>query len=234
MATYKQNFISSLNFIANTIKKDGNWKYSQKTDGYYFTKARNGHRTGNCAHFVCWALRDVKMLPSSGWFYLNNGKIYYNGTRQEDVKKYIDKYFKIIKINKPLLKAGLKRGDIIGFHNLSHTCVFDKYSDDKKHAYVWDGGSAANVNGIKKNIHRQKDSYGHNVAIILRPKTFYYKKPVIKTESIVKALDDIKVDSSYANRKKIAILNGINDYKGTALQNTLLVAQLYKGKLIKC
>lgn len=40
-------------------------------------------------------------------------------------------------------------------------------------------------------------------------------------------------DISYANRKKIAIKNGINDYTGTSAQNLKLVKLLKEGKLLK-
>ncbi len=47
------------------------------------------------------------------------------------------------------------------------------------------------------------------------------------------ALNSIGVDSSMTNRKKIASLNGISSYSGTAAQNTKMLDLLKAGKLIK-
>lgn len=54
-----------------------------------------------------------------------------------------------------------------------------------------------------------------------------------KGNSIVDALKQIGVDSSFSNRKKIASRNNISNYTGTATQNTKLLNLLRKGKLIK-
>lgn len=51
--------------------------------------------------------------------------------------------------------------------------------------------------------------------------------------SIVDALKAVKVDSSFANRKKIAKANNISAYIGTGSQNTKLLNLLKSGKLIK-
>lgn len=63
--------------------------------------------------------------------------------------------------------------------------------------------------------------------------TNYYKQYTGKSASLVDALKAIKVDSSFSNRKKIAEVNGINNYKGTAPQNVKLLSLLKKGTLIK-
>ena len=51
--------------------------------------------------------------------------------------------------------------------------------------------------------------------------------------SIVSALKSVRVDSSFANRKKIAAKNNVNNYTGTAVQNNQLLAKLKAGKLKK-
>jgi hypothetical protein len=61
----------------------------------------------------------------------------------------------------------------------------------------------------------------------------YYPPCASSYGSIVDALNSIGVDSSFANRKTIAVLNGISDYSGTAWQNTELLNKLKKGVLIK-
>ena len=63
--------------------------------------------------------------------------------------------------------------------------------------------------------------------------TTYYAKCASSHTSIVTALNSIGVDSSKANRTKIATLNGISNYTGTAAQNTKMLSLLKSGKLIK-
>lgn len=53
------------------------------------------------------------------------------------------------------------------------------------------------------------------------------------SKSIVDGLKAIGVDSSFANRKKIAQANGISNYSGTASQNEQLCSLLRQGKLKK-
>src|SRR5690606_13978770 len=48
----------------------------------------------------------------------------------------------------------------------------------------------------------------------------------MKTGSVVDYLKSIGVDSSFANRKKLAAQHGIKNYTGTASQNTQLLKKL--------
>ena len=59
----------------------------------------------------------------------------------------------------------------------------------------------------------------------------YYKK--FTSNSIVDGLKSIGVNSSFSNRRKIAKVNGISAYIGTAKQNATLLALAKKGKLKK-
>ena len=61
----------------------------------------------------------------------------------------------------------------------------------------------------------------------------YYPKCSSKYTSIVDGLRSIGVDSSYSNRSKIAKVNSISGYAGTASQNTKMLNLLKQGKLIK-
>lgn len=70
-------------------------------------------------------------------------------------------------------------------------------------------------------------------AVASTPSVSYYARYTGNTPSIVKALNEIKVDSSFAHRAKIAAANGIRNYSGTASQNTLMLNLLKMGKLIK-
>jgi hypothetical protein len=63
--------------------------------------------------------------------------------------------------------------------------------------------------------------------------SIYYQKYTGNSNSIVDALKSLNIDSSYENRKKIAIINGITNYSGTANQNIKLLNLLKKNKLKK-
>ena len=80
-----------------------------------------------------------------------------------------------------------------------------------------------------------KDKMNENKVEIKKETTINIKKEQPKKysgNSIVDALKSIKVDSSFSNRKKIAIANGIKDYKGTASQNIKLL-NLFKNNKLK-
>lgn len=61
----------------------------------------------------------------------------------------------------------------------------------------------------------------------------YYPTVTGNYVSIVDGLEQIGVDSSFENRKRIAVANGIYNYTGTSVQNNSLVARLKAGKLKK-
>lgn len=65
------------------------------------------------------------------------------------------------------------------------------------------------------------------------PAVSYYPKYTGITNSIVAALQTVKIDSNFNYRKKIAGANGINNYTGTAAQNTKMLNLLKQGKLVK-
>lgn len=65
------------------------------------------------------------------------------------------------------------------------------------------------------------------------PKVNYYPRYFGTSGSIVTALNSLNIGSSFANRKKIAKVNSIKAYLGTAAQNTKLLNLLKQGKLIK-
>lgn len=66
-----------------------------------------------------------------------------------------------------------------------------------------------------------------------KKKIIYYPRYKGKSSSIVDALKSLGINSSKSNRKKVASLNGIKNYSGTASQNAKLLNLLKRGKLIK-
>lgn len=65
------------------------------------------------------------------------------------------------------------------------------------------------------------------------PTYTYLSNPNYKGDSIVDALNQIGVDSSFAYRKKLATKNNIKDYTGKANENKRMLDRLKVGKLIK-
>lgn len=65
------------------------------------------------------------------------------------------------------------------------------------------------------------------------PEVKYYPKFTGKSKSLVDALKEMGIDSSFTNRYKIAKVNGIKLYIGTSSQNIKLLSLLKQGKLIK-
>ncbi len=67
----------------------------------------------------------------------------------------------------------------------------------------------------------------------VKKKIVYYPRYKGKTSSIVDALKSLSINPSKSNRKRIATLNGVKNYTGSAMQNTRLLNLLKKGRLIK-
>lgn len=68
----------------------------------------------------------------------------------------------------------------------------------------------------------------------VKKKTVYYPRYKGKSKSLVDALKSLGINSGKNNRKRIAVLNGIKNYSGSASQNTKLLNLLKRGTLIKC
>lgn len=100
--------------------------------------------------------------------------------------------------------------------------------------YMSDSGNAY---GAHLHFEVRKDEVRINPTEYL-DKDLYVKEEIkylsnsnYKGVSIVDALKQIKVDSSYNYRSKLAKANGINNYRGTAEQNTKMLNLLKQGKL---
>lgn len=98
------------------------------------------------------------------------------------------------------------------------------YSGAANEFLKWNKSNGKVLNGLTK---RRKEER----TLFLKP--VYLSNKTYKGQSIVAALKQIKVDSSFAYRKKLAAANGIKNYEGTASQNTKLLNLLKKGELIK-
>ena len=94
------------------------------------------------------------------------------------------------------------------------------------------------IEGKYGNGQERKDRLGDRysevqarVNEILAPKVTYLSNPSYNGVSIVDALNQIGVDSSYGYRARLAEVNEISNYIGTAEQNTYMLNLLKKGTL---
>ena len=91
----------------------------------------------------------------------------------------------------------------------------------------WQFTSHGRVSGINGNVD-MNIRYTECGSITVEPQ--YYATPEF---TLIDCLNKIGVDSSYNNRKKIAVVNGIVNYSGTAPQNMRMLVLLNAGKLMK-
>lgn len=106
------------------------------------------------------------------------------------------------------------------------------FVDDRDDVSRWDSTKCAmaiaSALGCKTNVSTTPIKQNTNVS-----RETYFPGFKLNSYSIVDCLRSINVDSSYSYREKIAKVNGIANYKGSAPQNDKLVSLGKKGKLIK-
>ena len=91
----------------------------------------------------------------------------------------------------------------------------------------WQFTSSGRVDGINGNVDMDIAYYDIKPTVV---DPTYYETPEF---TLIDSLNKIGVDSSYKNRKAIAVKNNIADYSGTAEQNIIMLSLLNEGKLIK-
>lgn len=91
----------------------------------------------------------------------------------------------------------------------------------------WQYTSSGQVPGINGNV--DMDVYYGDIRES-NVEVEYYSTPEF---TLIDALNKINVDSSYKNRKSIAIKNGLTDYSGKKEENLELLEKLQAGKLVK-
>lgn len=92
-------------------------------------------------------------------------------------------------------------------------------------------GKYGNGEDRKKALGDRYSEVQARVNEILAPKVTYLSNPSYNGVSIVDALNQIGVDSSYGYRARLAEVNDISNYMGTAEQNTYMLELLKKGTL---
>lgn len=91
----------------------------------------------------------------------------------------------------------------------------------------WQYTSSGKVDGIVGNVDLNIAYYDIKPTPIAPE---YYQIPEF---TLIDSLNKINVNSSFENRKKIAAINGITGYSGTAEQNITMLRMLNSGTLIK-
>ena len=107
---------------------------------------------------------------------------------------------------------------------------------DVPHLYMpqW-GSTTAKLKSLYGNPTNFKKTWkkNTNTATTAKKESVYYPKFKTSAKGLVDGLKSISVDSSFTNRKKIALANGYKDYGGTAVQNINLYTKGKKGVLIR-
>lgn len=131
-----------------------------------------------------------------------------------------------------LFKGGTKGG--ITWTSSGHYVAFldYKYENGKHYFYTKDSGSRKN-DGWHCYETQMKGLIKQIWVVEMPAKVSYYKKCKANETSFVDGLKYIGVSSGKATRKKIASANGIDNYTGTAAQNTKLLKLLKAGTLQK-
>lgn len=141
---------------------------------------------------------------------INNGSKYYNSTKSVP-SWVIKKSWYVISVN-------------------GNRIVLGKSFDGKNTL-----NSALNISDLK--VVTTTANTATPATTTATPKVSYYPKYMGTTVSITTALKSIGVDSSFSNRRKIAVANGIVKssalYLGTSAQNSTMLKLLKKGELIK-
>lgn len=132
------------------------------------------------------------------------------------------------KINKDDFKDEAKW--IARYYNGYNTMAFGTMPNEQyrpvSHCDGWQFTSSGRVDGITGNV---DVSVFYGNIVIPNVETQYYKTPEF---TLIDSLNKIGADSSYKHREKIATVNGIENYTGTAEQNRYMLQLLKEGRLV--
>ena len=142
----------------------------------------------------------------------NSDDVYYFGHLSEIYVKEGDRVY----ITQVIGKEG-STGNSTGSH--CHYCI-------RKDGIRGNDLNVSTISGIPNRLGIYDDGYRES-------NNGYLENSSYKGNSIVDALKQIGVDSSFEHRKKIAEKNNISNYTGTPEQNTKLLNLLKQGKLKK-
>ncbi len=242
--------------IKFAILRIGYGKYENQKDEYFeknYKEARNaGIFVGVYLYSYAKTIDDAKMEAANTLMWLNNRKldlpVYFDiedKSQSKLGKKLLNDICKAFcnKIEEAGYWAGIYTSknwatNIIDGANLGKRYTYWIAQYNQKCTYtgpydIWQYSSTGKVNGINGNCdmnYMYKDLISkinskQNITTKDSTQNNYNKT------SLVDYLKSINIDNSYQNRKKLAMRNGINNYTGTANQNTELLNKLRNNSI---
>lgn len=163
---------------------------------------------------------------------VRSSKSYFDETNGKTGISSFYSYFNIAKPNNnnPITTNNkYKVGDIVTINGV----YISSDSNDKLTPRITTGTITKIVNNAKNPYLLNDGNIGWVNDSVITNNNVYLSNLSYKGTSLVDALNEIKVDSSYSYRSKLATKNNISNYKGTSEQNTTMLNLLKKGKLIK-
>lgn len=146
-----------------------------------------------------------------------------NGNQKVDPIKYLDSDF-----SKSTVTTKYKIGDYVKINAV----YISSTSSKKLTPSITEGKITRIISSARNPYLLDNGNIGWiNDSCIVNDSNKYLSNSKYKGFSIVDALKEINVDSSYEYRSKLAKLNGINNYTGTGIQNTNMLNLLKNGKL---
>lgn len=140
-------------------------------------------------------------------------------------KEYLNKSFKYNEDNE--LKYSV--GDIVEINGV----YVSSTSKEKLRPLITRGKITKIIENTKNPylLDEGKIGWVNDDTIISKINNRYLSNKNYKGNSIVEALNEIKINSSYKYREEIAKINNFNNYQGTAAQNTEMLNLLKQGIL---
>lgn len=113
------------------------------------------------------------------------------------------------------------------------TLLANRTADQVANALLlYNKGGVKVLTGLTRRRKAERELFLSNCEVG-EAKTEYFKSCDKKETSIVAALAAVGEESSYEFRKKIAVRNGITNYRGTAEQNRKMLEFMSCGRLIR-
>ena len=163
---------------------------------------------------------------------VRSNKSYFDETNG---KSGISSFYTYFNINKPSNNQDIeannkyKVGDVVSINGV----YISSDSEEKLKPKVTTGTITKVIIGAKNPYLLDNGNIGWVNDSVIISNNNYLNNSSYKGTSLVDALKEINIDSSYEYRSKLALINNINNYKGTSEQNTTMLELLKKGRLIK-
>jgi len=235
---------NTLDFI--TAHSDGKVIFVQ--DGYDNIKGSTGNSSyGNCikidhlnGYCTLYAHLDKGIISLNGKNIKKGQILGYMGDSGNAYGKHL--HFEVWKDNIRINPTEYLNKELVIANELKHKVgdtvqingVYISSISDKKMIPIIDNGKITKIIENVKNPYLLEDGkigWINDDCIIKKEKTKYLINSSYTGNSIVDALKQINIDSSYAYRNQLAKLNNINNYSGTSEQNIYMLNLLKNGNL---